>query len=52
MPEIDYQNINSLKAKVYDKISLIEQAQIAIQNLQKDIAELNKQISEEQNKIK
>lgn len=50
-PKIDYQKINSLKAKVYDKMVLIEQHTFAIQEHQKEVGELSKQIQEEQNKI-
>lgn len=50
--KIDYQKMNSLKAKVYDKMVLIEQHSITIQNLQKEVVDLNKQIDEEHSKIK
>lgn len=50
--KIDYQKINSLKAKVYDKMVLVEQYNIELQKLQSECVELNKQIKEEQDKIK
>lgn len=49
--KVDYQKINSLKAKVYDRMVEIEQHSLAVQNLQKEVVELNKEIEVEQNKI-
>lgn len=49
--KVDYQKINSLKAKVYDRMVDTENCQIQMQNLRKEIDDLNKQIIEEQNKI-
>lgn len=37
----------NLKADVYDRLALIEQHQLAIQQLQQEIAELNQQIKKE-----
>lgn len=50
--KIDYQKINSLKARVYDKMVEVERLTNEIGNLQKECVELNNQIAEEQNKIK
>ncbi|MEO9145098.1 MAG: hypothetical protein ABI237_06025 [Ginsengibacter sp.] len=41
-------SINDLKAEVYDRASMIEQYQIAIQKLQQEIQEVNKKIIEKQ----
>lgn len=53
MPQqkVDYQKINSLKAKAYDKIALIEAHNRQIQLFQQELSEINNQITEEQNKI-
>lgn len=48
----DYQKINSLKAKVYDKMVLIEQYSLEVQKLQQEAAKLNEEIKVEQDKIK
>ena len=38
--------LNDLKAEVYDRASMIEQHQMAIQKLQQEINEVNKYIAE------
>lgn len=51
-PKVDYHRINSLKAKVYDCMSQIEDAMQVIEQRKKEIAEYNSQIIDEQKKQK
>lgn len=48
---MDNQKLNNLKADVYDLMVAIENHSLAIQELQKQVGEVNKHILEEQNKI-
>jgi len=50
--KVDQQKIMSLKAKVYDEMSIIEQYQSEIRKCQERIAEHNQQIIAEQQKVK
>ena len=49
--KVDQQKIMSLKAKVYDEMSIVEQNQAGIRKCQEKIAEYNQQILAEQQKV-
>lgn len=50
--KIDYQKVNSLKAKWLDKLREMDKHHLAIQQLQEDVAELRNQVEEEEKKTK